>query len=163
MILAYVATTPVYALASYPAGLVADRVGKPTVFGIGLVFFAVGYTGLGMTTDPLTAWLLIGVYGLFTGCTDGVGKAWISSLVGRMCRAVRRGCSRGSAASRCWRPGLWAGLLWGADGQLPLLISGIAGGVVAAVVLVIAISGRYRASTSRSSSAKGGAPTPATE
>ena len=57
--------------------------------------------------------------------------------------------------------GLWAGFLWGADGQLRLLISGIAGGVVAVVVLSIGIGGRYRTSTA--SSAKGGAPTPATE
>ena len=60
VILAYVTYNAVYAVASYPAGVVADRVGKPVVFGIGLVFFAVGYTGLGMTTDTFTAWLLIG-------------------------------------------------------------------------------------------------------
>jgi hypothetical protein len=32
--------------------------------------------------------------------------------------------------------GLWAGFLWGADGRLPLLISGIVGGVFAVTVLV---------------------------
>ncbi|WP_333895079.1 MFS transporter [Mycolicibacterium gadium] len=161
VILAYVTYNAVYAATSYPAGIVADRLGKPVVFGIGLVFFAVGYTGLGMTTDALTAWLLIGVYGLFTGCTDGVGKAWISSLVVDDVQGSAQGVFQGLSGFAVLAAGIWAGLLWGADGRLPLLISGVAGGVVAVVVLVIAIGGRHRPSTA--SSAKGGAPTPATE
>ena len=159
VILAYVGYNAVYAVASYPAGLVADRVGKPVVFGIGLVFFAVGYTGLGMTTDALAAWLLIGVYGLFTACTDGVGKAWISSLVADDVQGSAQGVFQGLSGFAVLAAGLWAGFLWGADGELPLLISGVAGAVVAVVVLVIGIGGRYRTSTN----AKGGAPTPATE
>lgn len=161
VILAYVTYNAVYAATSYPAGMVADRVGKPVVFGIGLVFFAIGYTGLGMTTDALTAWLLIGVYGLFTGCTDGVGKAWISSLAHADVQGSAQGVFQGLSGFAVLAAGIWAGLLWGADGRLPLLISGIAGGVVAVVVLVIATGGRHRSSTA--SSAKGGAPTPVTE
>ena len=34
--------------------------------------------------------------------------------------------------------GLWAGVLWGADGQVPLLISGIVGGVFAIGLLGVA-------------------------
>lgn len=161
VILAYVGYNAVYAVASFPAGLLADRVGKPLVFGIGLVFFAIGYTGLGMTTDALSAWLLIGVYGLFTGCTDGVGKAWVSSLVADDVQGSAQGVFQGLSGFAVLAAGLWAGFLWGADGRLPLLISGVAGGVVAVAVLVIAIGGRHRTSTA--SSAKGGAPTPATE
>jgi MFS family permease len=50
VILAYVGYNLVHALASCPAGLLADRIGRPGVVAIGLVFFAVGYTGLGLTT-----------------------------------------------------------------------------------------------------------------
>jgi MFS family permease len=165
VILAYVGYNAVYALSSYPAGLVADRIGKPAVFGIGLVFFAVGYTGLGLTTDVVTAWLLIGVYGVFTGCTDGVGKAWVSSLVGMDLQGSAQGVFQGLSGFAVMAAGLWAGFAWGADGRIPLLVSGIAGGAVAIVVLAIATGGRYRTvtSTSRSPSANGGAPTPATE
>jgi MFS family permease len=165
VILAYVGYNAVYALSSYPAGLLADRIPRAAVFGIGLVFFAIGYTGLGLTTDTVAAWLLIGVYGLFTGCTDGVGKAWISSLVGTDVQASAQGVFQGASGFAVLAAGLWAGFLWGADGQLPLLISGIVGGVFAIVLLAAGISGRYRTGTtnSRSSSANGGAPTPATE
>jgi MFS family permease len=135
VILAYVTYNAVYAVASYPAGLLSDHVPRPAVFGIGLVFFGVGYTGLGLTTDALTAWLLIGVYGLFTACTDGVGKAWISSLVGSDLQASAQGVFQGASGFAVLGAGLWAGFLWGADGRLPLLISGVVGAVFAVVLL----------------------------
>jgi MFS family permease len=160
VILAYVTYNAVYAVASYPAGMLADRIPRPAVFGIGLVFFAIGYTGLGLTTDTVTAWLLIGVYGLFTGCTDGVGKAWISSLVGSDLQASAQGVFQGASGFAILGAGLWAGFLWGADGGVPLLISGIVGGIFAVGLLGVGLRG-YR--TAVSSSANGGAPTPTTE
>ncbi len=155
VILAYVGYNLVYAVSSFPAGLLADRIGRAGVFAIGLVFFAVGYTGLGLTTDPAAAWLLIGVYGLFTGCTDGVGKAWISSLVGNDLQASAQGVFQGASGFAVLAAGLWAGFAWGDDGRLPLLISGIVGGLFAAGMIVVAL-------TSTSSSANGGSPTPTT-
>jgi MFS family permease len=152
VILAYVGYNAVYALVSYPAGVLADRIPRPAVFGIGLVFFTVGYGGLGLTDDKLTSWLLIGVYGLFTGFTDGVGKAWISSLVGKDVQASAQGVFQGASGFAILIAGVWAGLLWGADGRLPLLISGAVGGVFAVALLGLA----WR-------QAKGGAPTPVTE
>ena len=142
VILAYVGYNAVYALSSYPAGLLADRIPRAAVFGIGLVFFAVGYTGLALTTNVVAAWLLIGVYGLFTGCTDGVGKAWISSLVGSDSQASAQGMFQGASGFAVLAAGLWAGFLWGSDGRLPLLISGVAGGVFAVVLLVAGIRRR---------------------
>ncbi len=163
VILAYVTYNAVYAVSSYPAGVLADRIPRPAVFGIGLVFFAVGYTGLGLTTDTVTAWVLIGIYGLFTGCTDGVGKAWISTLIGSDLQASAQGVFQGASGFAVLAAGLWAGFLWGADGRLPLLISGVFGGVFAVVLLVAAFRYRTGTATSMSSSANGGNPTPATE
>ncbi len=135
VILAYVGYNAVYALASYPAGALADRIGRPALFGLGLAFFAIGYIGLGLTTDMVTAWLLIGSYGLFTGCTDGVGKAWISGLVGPEHQAGAQGVFQGGTGLAVLVAGLWAGFLWGSNGQLPLLISGILGGVFAVALI----------------------------
>ncbi len=151
VILAYVGYNAVYALSSYPAGLLADRIPRHAVFGFGLVFFAVGYIGLGLTDDTLAAWLLIGTYGLFTGCTDGVGKAWISSLVGQDLQSSAQGVFQGATGFAVLAAGLWAGFAWGADGTVPLLVSGVVGAVFAMVLLVTAVVGRQT---------KGGAPTP---
>ena len=159
VILAYVTYNAVYALVSYPAGVLADRFPRPLVLGVGMVFFAVGYGGLGLTDDPLIAWLLIGAYGVFTGCTDGVSKAWISSLVGADLQSSAQGVFQGATGFAIMAAGLWAGFAWGSDGTLPLLVSGAVGAVFAVVLLAIAVRekafpGRY---------ANGGAPTPATE
>jgi MFS family permease len=135
VILAYVGYNLVYALASFPAGVLADRLPRSAVFGFGLVFFAVGYIGLGLTTNTVAACLLIGMYGLFTACTDGVGKAWISSLVGADRQASAQGVFQGASGLAVLTAGIWAGLLWGADGRLPLLVSGIVGGCFAVALL----------------------------
>ncbi|OBA94332.1 MFS transporter [Mycobacteriaceae bacterium 1482268.1] len=153
VILAYVGYNLVYALSSYPAGLLADRLPRPAVFGIGLVFFAIGYIGLGLTTDAVTAWILIGVYGLFTGCTDGVGKAWISSLVGSDLQGSAQGVFQGGSGFAVLIAGVWAGLLWGADGRLPLMVSGVVGAVFAVALLAAALRYRRGTTTSTSSSA----------
>ncbi len=135
VILAYVTYNLVYALASFPAGMLADRLPRSAVFGFGLVFFAVGYLGLGLTTDPVAAWVLIGVYGLFAACTDGVGKAWVSALAGSDRQATAQGVFQGGSGFAILVAGVWAGLAWGDDGHLPLLISGTVGGCFAAALL----------------------------
>jgi MFS family permease len=153
VILAYVGYNLVYAVSSYPAGVLADRVPRPVVFGIGLVFFAVGYIGLGLTTNIVAAWVLIGVYGLFTGCTDGVGKAWISSLVGSDLQGSAQGVFQGASGFAILIAGVWAGLLWGADGRLPLLVSGAVGAVFALALIATGLRYRLGTATSTSSSA----------
>jgi MFS family permease len=144
VILAYVTYNLVYALGSYPAGVLADRLPRSAVFGVGLAFFAIGYIGLGLTRDHMLAWVLIGVYGVFAACTDGVGKAWISSLVGADRQASAQGVFQGGSGLAILVAGVWAGLLWGADGRLPLLISGVVGACFA-----VALLGRWALRASR--------------
>lgn len=154
VILAYVTYNAVYALVSYPAGVLADRFPRPAVLGIGMVFFAIGYGGLGLTEDPLIAWLLIGAYGVFTGCTDGVSKAWISSLVGADLQSSAQGVFQGATGFALLAAGLWAGFAWGADGTLPLLVSGAVGALFAVVLLGMGVRSRH---------VNGGVPRPAME
>lgn len=66
VILAYVGYNTVYTLLSHPAGALADRLPRAQVYALGLVFFAIGYLGLGLTTNHTAAWLLLAAYGAFT-------------------------------------------------------------------------------------------------
>lgn len=136
VILAYVTYNLVYALGSFPAGVLADKLSRPAVFGSGLVFFAAGYIGLGLTSNPVAAWMFIGVCGLFTACTDGVGKAWISVLAPTERASSAQGVFQGLSGLAMLIAGIWAGLLWGDDGGLPLVIAGAVGGCFAVVLLV---------------------------
>lgn len=135
VILAYVGYNLVYAAVSYPAGLLADKLPKHRVFGLGLVFFAVGYLGLGLTRDHAAAWIVLVLYGLFTGFTDGVGKAWISGLLPVGQQATGQGVFQGLTGGCVLLAGIWAGLAWGSDGTVPLLVCGGIGAAIAVALL----------------------------
>jgi MFS family permease len=140
IILAYVGYNLVYALLSYPAGALTDQLPPAAVFGVGLVFFAVTYAGLGLTRSHLVSWLLIVGYGAFTALTDGVGKAWISNLLPASVQGSGQGVFQGLSGLGVLAAGVWAGLSWGADGTTPLLISGVIGAVFAVGLLTSALA-----------------------
>jgi hypothetical protein len=59
----------------------------------------------------------------------------VSSLVGSGRQTTAQGVFQGGSGLAILVAGVWAGLLWGADGRLPLLVSGIAGACFAALLL----------------------------
>jgi MFS family permease len=136
VILAYVGYNVVYTVLSYPAGVIADRLGPRTVVAVGLLVFAVAYVGLAATENHLAAWLLLGGYGAYTGLTDGVGKAWVSGLLPEGSQGTGQGIFQGILGGGILVAGVWAGLAWGGDGQLPLLVSGVVAGVIGLALLV---------------------------
>jgi MFS family permease len=136
-ILAYVGYNLVYTVLSYPAGVVADRLTPQQVFAVGLLAFAVVYAGLGLTEDHLAAWLLMAGYGAYTGLTDGVGKAWVSGLLPPGSQGTGQGIFQGILGAGILVAGVWAGLAWGEDGHLPLVLSGCVAGLVGAGLLVV--------------------------
>jgi MFS family permease len=136
VILAYVFYNLVYTVLSFPAGVVADRLGPKTVVAVGLLVFAVAYAGLGASESHLAAWLLLAGYGAYTGLTDGVGKAWISSLLPSGLQGTGQGLFQGVTGGAVLVAGLWAGLAWGTDGRLPLLVSGGLAAVVGTALLL---------------------------
>lgn len=136
VILAYVTYNVVYSLASYPAGTLSDHMARGRVYGVGLAFFAVGYVGLGLVHDHLLAWVILSTYGAFAACTDGVGKAWVSSLVTQKDQARAQGWFQGLAGGAMLAAGLWAGLTWHGTGVVPLLAAGSVAAIFALYLLV---------------------------
>jgi MFS family permease len=143
VVLAYVVYNLVYTLGSYPAGAWSDRLPRPLVYGVGLVAFAAAYTGLGLVDHSGWVFVLMAVYGVFPAFTDGVGKAWISTLVTDQHRGRAQGVFQSLTNAAVFVAGLWAGLTWTlgpGNGVVPLLVSGSLG-LVAGLVLVV---GRHR-------------------
>lgn len=73
--------TLVYALLSYPIGILSDRVGKLPMLVIGWAVLAL--TELGFSFDPSlpAALVLFACYGLFFALTEGSGRAFIADAV----------------------------------------------------------------------------------
>jgi len=138
---AYAVYNLVYAALSYPAGALSDRLPRPLVFAAGLVFFAVGYLGLGLIHSPWAVFVVLPLYGGFAACTDGVGKAWISTLVPDHQQGSAQGLYQGATGAAVLLAGVWAGLAWGTDGHLPLLVSGTVALVLAGVLPAVTRSG----------------------
>jgi MFS family permease len=147
VITAYIGYNIVYAVGAYPAGALSDRLPRHLVFALGLGFFAVGYLGLALIDDARLVYVLLPLYGAFAACTDGVGKAWVSSLAPEDRQGSAQGLYQALSGGAVLVAGLWAGLAWHGDGVLPLLVSG-ATAVVVAIVLLMP-GGRPRAGAPR--------------
>jgi MFS family permease len=137
IILVYALYNVSYALLSYPAGVISDRVPRRLVFATGLGIFAVAYIGLGAVTSAAWVWLLLPLYGGYTALTDGVGKAWIADLLPDERLGSGLGFYQGLAGGAALVAGVWAGLAWGSDGRVPLLVSGTVVALLAGVLFLV--------------------------
>lgn len=77
---AYILYNLVFALAAYPLGALADRIGIRKVFLGGLVLFAVVYFLFGITQSTTIIFSAFVLYGIYAAATEGITKAWISNL-----------------------------------------------------------------------------------
>jgi MFS family permease len=136
VIAAYLVYNLVYAGLAYPAGALSDRLPRHLVYATGLLFFALGYLGLGLISNRWLVFLILPLYGGFAAFTDGVGKAWVSSVAPKELQGSAQGLFQGVTGGAILLAGLWAGFAWGHAGRLPLLVSGAVGLVTAGLLAV---------------------------
>ncbi|MFZ2632647.1 MAG: MFS transporter [Desulfosalsimonadaceae bacterium] len=77
----YLVFNLVYSLSSIPSGMAADRFGKKRVIFLGFVLFAVLYSGFALASGTRVVWMLFGLYGLFMGLTEGIQKAFLTTII----------------------------------------------------------------------------------
>lgn len=114
-IAAYVFYNLVYAAASYPMGVLADRLGFRQIILLGFFLFAIVYGGFAFSPSIPVIFILFSVYGVYSAATEGVTKAWITNLAHQENTATAVGFYT-SCESICTllasiiAGGLWAGL-----------------------------------------------------
>ncbi|MBO9683773.1 MAG: MFS transporter [Flavisolibacter sp.] len=77
---AYILYNVVFALASYPLGAIADKIGIKKVFFSGLVLFAFVYFLFGITNSVAVIFSAFFIYGIYAAATEGITKAWITNM-----------------------------------------------------------------------------------
>jgi MFS family permease len=77
---AYILYNVVFALASYPLGSIADKIGIKKVFFGGLVLFALVYFLFGITNSVTLIFGAFFIYGIYAAATEGITKAWITNM-----------------------------------------------------------------------------------
>jgi MFS family permease len=130
----YIFYNLIYAMSSYPIGILADRFGKKKVFIIGLLIFSVVYFGFASLNSFALVWILFALYGIYASSTEGVLKAWVSDLVPDQNRGSAIGLITMSSSIAMMIGSIAAGVLWDTFGsQAPFYIS-------SAVSLMVALS-----------------------
>ena len=77
---AYIFYNLVYAAASYPLGVIADRLGFKKIILFGFALFTIVYGGFALRPSVAEIFLLFSLYGIYAAATEGVIKAWIANL-----------------------------------------------------------------------------------
>jgi len=142
VILAYVLYNLTYSLGSYPAGMLADRIGSRKVYAFGLLLFSLVYLGFAFNRHPAAVWVLFAVYGFYTAFTDGVGKAYASRLVQEDLRATGMGVYHMSNGLATFAASTAAGLLWQAFGYRATFLYGAVAALVAVAMFVLLVKGK---------------------
>jgi len=125
----------VYALASFPAGIIADRWGPRRTLQAGMFFFAIAYAGFSHGFQLPLAIALFVVYALFSACYESIAKAWLSQLIPAQESGTALGLFLALNSLVTLLASLWTGLLWDLSSPaLPLGLSA-AGALLISVFL----------------------------
>ena len=133
---AYIFYNLVYALAAWPMGILADKLGVKQVFLVGLGLFALTYFGFAVARSLPVFYALFLLYGLYAAATDGVAKAWLTSVCDKKETATAIGFYAGWQSIAALAASTLAGGLWQFFGAAaPFAVSAVAvGGVLVYMV-----------------------------
>jgi len=108
----YIFYNLVYALSSFPLGMIADKFSLKTVFTCGLILFAVVYLGMALTANIYIYIVLFFMYGLYAAATEGIAKAWISNITDKKDTATAIGSFAGFQSIAAMIASSLAGFIW---------------------------------------------------
>ncbi len=127
-IIAYIIYNFVYAISSFPMGILADKFGIRKIFVAGLAVFVIVYGGFAFADQPWMIYSLFVLYGLFAAATEGIAKAWITNLAHEKNTATAIGFYTSCESICALLASLIAGAIWtGFGSTYTFALTGIAG------------------------------------
>jgi len=106
-----------YSLASTPAGMLSDRVGRRKLLVTGWTLYVLVYLGFALATSGWQVWVLMAAYGLYYGLSEGVTKAFVADLVPKDKRGTAYGVFNAAIGLAALPANLIAGALWQGVGK----------------------------------------------
>ncbi len=144
VVLTYVVYNITYTLASMPAGVLSDKIGRRNVMVGGFLIFSLVYLGFAVANAGYLVWILFAVYGFYMAMTDGVSKAFVVDMVPAEKRGTAIGLYYTATGLMALVASIIAGLLWDIMGAYSPFIFGSAAALVAAVMMVLFLPERNR-------------------
>ena len=108
----YIFYNLVFAVCSFPFGIMADKIGLKKMFVSGLIVFAFVYAGMGISTNLYIFTGLFFLYGMYAAATEGISKAWISNITNPEDTATAIGTYSGFQSICTMVASSLAGLIW---------------------------------------------------
>ena len=139
IILLYLAYNIVYTFASYPAGIISDKIGRKKILVAGYLFYGIVYLGFALASAKFTVWVLFALYGLYSGLTDGIEKAFVSDVAPPEQKATMMGLHATIIGIGLFPASFVAGILWTQIGPAAPFIMGGITGILSAVLLLFLI------------------------
>ena len=132
----YIFYNLIYALFSYPLGILADKIGMKKIFVSGLILFAVVYVGMAYTESKIIFIALFFLYGVYAAATEGIAKAWIANICKKENTATAIGTYTAFQSIATLIASSLAGVIWFSFGaSVTFLLSGVIAIGVSAYVL----------------------------
>lgn len=129
----YIFYNLIYALFSFPVGILADKAGLKTIFITGLGLFAAVYAGMAFSSNVYLIFGLFFLYGIYASATEGISKAWISNISERKDTATAIGTFTGLQSICTMLASSLTGIVWFKVGSTTAFLT-----TAVATVLVIA-------------------------
>lgn len=77
----YIFYNIIYAIFSFPMGVVGDKIGLKKIYLLGLIIFSFVYFGMSLNTNIYYFFILFFLYGIYASSTEGISKAWITNII----------------------------------------------------------------------------------
>ncbi len=136
----YLTFNLVYALSAIPAGMAADRFGKKKVVLIGFILFTLIYYGFAVAASSAAAWALFSLYGLFMGLTEGVQKAFLTTIIPPDFKATAFGVYNTAIGLALFPASLIGGWLWDRVSPAATFYYGSAMAAVSTLLFIVFIT-----------------------
>jgi MFS family permease len=137
VILTYVVFNITYSLASMPAGILSDKIGRRNVMVGGFLIFSCVYFGFARANEGYLVWILFAIYGFYMAMTEGVSKAYVVDLVSPDKRGTAIGLYYTATGLFALASSVIAGLLWDSVGPGAPFLFGSFAALTAAVMMVV--------------------------
>lgn len=122
----YIFYNLIYALFSYPLGVLADKIGMKKIFITGLVLFAIVYVGMAYAESKVLFIALFFLYGIYAAATEGIAKAWITNICKKENTATAIGTYTAFQSIATMLASSLAGVIWFSFGASTVfLMSGV--------------------------------------
>mgnify|MGYP003116471147 CR=1 FL=1 len=134
----YIFYNLIYAIFAFPLGAIADKIGLPIIYMIGLLLFSSVYFTMSYQLDLPSYFIVFFIYGIFAAATDGISKAWISNIVKPSDTATAIGTYSGFQSICALLASGWTGLVWFYYGSsIAFMITGCITIIIAVYFIVI--------------------------